>query len=76
MGQKNNKKTGIYPDLTYGYEIVFDKYFEIKKEVVGDKRCILIPYVGSNLGEVGIFPNKYRCHLASNIAKVELNSNN
>lgn len=42
MGQKNNKKTGIYPDLTYGYEIVFDKYFEIKKEVVGDKRCILI----------------------------------
>ena len=41
-----------------------------------DKRCILIPYVGSNLGEVGIFPNKYRCHLASNIAKVELNSSN
>ena len=41
-----------------------------------DKRCILIPYVGSNLGEVGIFPNKYRCHLASNIAKAELNSSN
>lgn len=37
-----------------------------------DKPCILIPYVGSNLGEVGIFPNGYRCHLASNIAKVEL----
>ena len=37
-----------------------------------DKPCILIPYVGSNLGEVGIFPNDYRCHLASNIAKVEL----
>ena len=39
-----------------------------------DKKCILIPYVGSNLGEVGIFHNKYKCHLASNIAKVELNS--
>lgn len=37
-----------------------------------DKPCILIPYVGSNLGEVGIFPHDYRCHLASNIAKVEL----
>lgn len=37
-----------------------------------DKPCVLIPYVGSNLGEVGIFPNDYRCHLASNIAKVEL----
>ena len=37
-----------------------------------DKPCILIPYVGSNLGEVGVFPHNYRCHLASNIAKVEL----
>jgi len=37
-----------------------------------DKPCILIPYVGSNLGEVGIFPNDYRCHLASNIAKVAI----
>ena len=37
-----------------------------------DKPCILIPYVGSNLGEVGLFPCDYRCHLASNIAKVEL----
>lgn len=53
----------------------------IKKEIsdslprsVLNKKCILIPYVGSNLGEVGIFHNKYVCHLASNIAKVELNS--
>lgn len=37
-----------------------------------NKKCILIPYVGSNLGELGIFPNHYRCHLASNIAKMEL----
>lgn len=37
-----------------------------------DKKCILIPYVGSNLGEVGIFYHPYTCHLASNIAKIEL----
>lgn len=36
------------------------------------KRCILVPYVGSNLGEVGIFYHNYDCHLASNIAKIEL----
>ena len=54
----------------------------IKKEIsdslprsILNKKCILIPYVGSNLGEVGIFHNKYVCHLASNIAKVELKSN-
>ena len=51
----------------------------IKKEIsdllprsVLNKPCILIPYVGSNLGEVGIFPCEYICHLASNVAKVEL----
>ena len=37
-----------------------------------DKKCILIPYVGSNLGEVGIFYHPYTCHMASNIAKIEL----
>lgn len=37
-----------------------------------DKPCILIPYVGSNLGEIGIFYHEYDCHMASNIAKVEL----
>lgn len=36
------------------------------------KECILVPYVGSNLGEVGIFYHPYDCHLASNIAKIEL----
>ena len=36
------------------------------------KDCILVPYVGSNLGEVGIFYHKYDCHLASNVAKIEL----
>ena len=36
------------------------------------KDCILVPYVGSNLGEVGIFYHNYDCHLASNIAKIEL----
>lgn len=37
-----------------------------------NKKCILIPYVGSNLGEVGIFYHPYDCHMASNIAKIEL----
>lgn len=36
------------------------------------KDCILVPYVGSNLGEVGIFYHNYDCHLASNIAKIEI----
>lgn len=36
------------------------------------KKCILVPYVGSNLGEVGVFYHPYDCHLASNIAKIEL----
>ena len=39
------------------------------------KPCLLIPYVGSNLGEVGIFYHEYDCHLASNIAKIELLDN-
>lgn len=64
-----------------GGEFVEKYDWYIKKEIsdslprsILNKKCILIPYVGSNLGEVGIFPNKYACHLASNIAKVELNS--
>jgi len=51
----------------------------IKKEISDklirsklNKECILVPYVGSNLGEVGIFYNDYECHMASNIAKIEL----
>ena len=39
------------------------------------KDCLLIPYVGSNLGEIGVFRHKYDCHLASNLAKIELTSN-
>jgi type I restriction enzyme S subunit len=37
-----------------------------------NKRCIVIPYVGSKLGELAIFENDFKCHLASNVAKVEL----
>ncbi len=55
----------------------FDWY--ISKEIsnalprsVLDKRCIVIPYVGSKLGELAIFENDFKCHLASNVAKVEL----
>ncbi len=37
-----------------------------------NKRCIVIPYVGSKLGELAIFENDFTCHLGSNVAKVEL----
>jgi type I restriction enzyme S subunit len=40
-----------------------------------NKKCIVIPYVGSRLGELAIFENNFRCHLASNVAKVELTDN-
>ena len=72
MVQGKNIRNGVFVEK-------YDWY--IKKEIsdglprsILNKKCILIPYVGSNLGEVGIFHNKYLCHLASNIAKVELNS--
>lgn len=55
----------------------FDWY--ISKEIsdalprsVLNKRCIVIPYVGSKLGELAIFDKNFVCHLASNVAKVEL----
>ncbi|HTJ50576.1 MAG TPA: restriction endonuclease subunit S [Cyclobacteriaceae bacterium] len=37
-----------------------------------NKRCLVIPYVGSKLGELAIFRNDFKCHLGSNVAKVEL----
>ena len=37
-----------------------------------NKKCIVLPYVGSKLGELAIFENDFKCHLASNVAKVEL----
>ena len=55
----------------------YDYYIkkEISNKLIRSKLtrdCILVPYVGSNLGEVGVFYHKYDCHLASNIAKIEL----
>lgn len=68
--QGKNIRNGLFVEK-------FDWY--IKKEISLKldrsrltKNSILIPYVGSNLGEVGIFYHKYDCHLASNIAKIEL----
>lgn len=37
-----------------------------------NKKCIVIPYVGSKLGELAVFQNDFKCHLGSNVAKVEL----
>lgn len=70
MVQGKNIKNGIF---------VEDYDWYISKEISDsltrsklNKECILIPYVGSNLGEVGIFYHPYDCHMASNIAKIEL----
>lgn len=38
------------------------------------KKCIVLPYVG-NLGDLAIFKNEFPCHLGSNVAKIELISN-
>lgn len=85
--QYNETKTKIENDdipLVQGKNIRKGKFVEsydwyISKKISDslnrsklNKRCILIPYVGSNLGEVGIFEHKYDCHMASNIAKLEL----
>ena len=67
--QGKNIKNGLF----------IEKYeWYIKKEISDKltrskltKDCILLPYVGG-LGEIGIFYHKYDCHLASNIAKIEL----
>ena len=82
--QTNNKANNSDIPLVQGKNIRNGKFIEqydwyIKKEISDylirsklTKNCILVPYVGSNLGEVGIFYHPYDCHLASNIAKIEL----
>ena len=68
--QGKNIRNGNFVEM---YDWYIDK--QISDKLIRsklDKRCILIPYVGSNLGEVGIFEHPYDCHMASNIAKVEL----
>lgn len=72
MVQGKNIRNGVFVE-EYDWYIKKEISASLSRSVL-NKRCILIPYVGSNLGEVGIFHNKYVCHLASNIAKVELNS--
>ncbi len=82
--QTVNKRNDSDIPLVQGKNIRDGNFVEqydwyIKKEISDHlirskltKRCILVPYVGSNLGEVGIFYHPYDCHLASNIAKIEL----
>ena len=70
MVQGKNIRDGVFVEK-YDWYISRNISDSLPRSVL-NKKCILIPYVGSNLGEVGIFPNKYRCHLASNIAKLEL----
>ena len=68
--QGKNIKNGIFIEQFDWYinKGISDKLIRSKLT----KDCILVPYVGSNLGEVGIFYHNYDCHLASNIAKIEL----
>lgn len=73
MVQGKNIRNGIFVK-EYDWYINENISNSLPRSVL-NKPCILIPYVGSNLGEVGIFYNHERCHLASNIAKVELIDN-
>ena len=70
MVQGKNIRNGVFVEK-YDWYISKNIADSLPRSIL-NKKCILIPYVGSNLGELGIFPNKYRCHLASNIAKMEL----
>lgn len=70
MVQGKNIREGGFVEKYDWY--ISKKIADLLPRSILNKKCILIPYVGSNLGEVGLFPNKYRCQLASNIAKLEL----
>ena len=73
MVQGKNIREGVFVEKYDWY--ISKKIADLLPRSILNKKCILIPYVGSNLGEVGLFPNKYRCQLASNIAKLELKTN-
>lgn len=70
MVQGKNIREGVFVEKYDWY--ISKRIADLLPRSILNKKCILIPYVGSNLGEVGLFPNKYRCQLASNIAKLEL----
>ena len=70
MVQGKNIRNGFFVE-EYDWYIKKDISLELDRSRL-TKDCILVPYVGSNLGEVGIFYHKYDCHLASNVAKIEL----
>lgn len=72
MVQGKNIRNGFFVD-EFDWYIDRNVSDKLPRSVL-DKPCILIPYVGSNLGEVGVFYANRRCHLASNIAKVEITS--
>ena len=39
-----------------------------------NKKCLLTPYVGT-IGNIAIFDGRYKCHLGSNVGKIELFNN-
>lgn len=68
--QGQNIKNGVFVEK-YNWYLKKDYAINLNRSKL-TKNSILIPYVGSNLGEVGIFYHSYDCLMASNIAKVEL----
>lgn len=73
MVQGKNIRNGKFVDK-YDWYIAKEISDSLPRSTL-KKDCILIPYVGSNLGEVGVFYHTKDCHLASNVAKIELTSN-
>ena len=74
MVQGKNIRNGFFVN-SFDWYISKDVSDSLPRSIL-NKPCLLIPYVGSNLGEIGVFPNEFTCHLASNVAKVELITNN
>lgn len=70
MVQGKNIRNGVFVN-SYDWYISKDISDMLERSKL-NKTCIIIPYVGSNLGEVGIFYHNIDCHLASNVAKIEL----
>lgn len=67
--QGNNIKDG---KIIYSFEwYITKKISDSLPRSSLNKKCIIIPYVG-DIGELAIFNNDFKCHLASNVAKVEL----
>lgn len=62
-----------YVDKDYDWYLPHEISDELPRSQL-TKRCLVMPYVGT-LGDVAVFEADERCHLGSNIAKIELFEN-